>query len=188
MCRDLDLPISACNGRRKRPKPARRLRDEGLLADIRCVHTDSGETYGARRIDHGLLREGVVAPRCTVERLMREHGLAYARQCTALKKKWSPVNWHWTHPAPLHRLCRVQQRSGRRAAPAESRPIAPTHDEHVGVCRSIASPRCLGHDQRHDTSSVSGNCSCGALGARPPRGRAAPCRVSTALDAPKSSW
>ncbi|MFF5705202.1 hypothetical protein ACFY7H_22270 [Streptomyces sp. NPDC012794] len=29
---------------------------------------------------------------------------AYARQRTTLKKQWSPVNWHWTHSAPLHRI------------------------------------------------------------------------------------
>lgn len=30
---------------------------------------------------------------------------AYARQRTALKKQWSPVNWHWTQTsAPSHRL------------------------------------------------------------------------------------
>ncbi|MFE7778747.1 hypothetical protein ACFU5O_33710 [Streptomyces sp. NPDC057445] len=30
---------------------------------------------------------------------------AYARQRTALKKQWTPVNWHWTKTsAPVHRL------------------------------------------------------------------------------------
>ncbi|MGZ2356805.1 hypothetical protein LRE75_08970 [Streptomyces sp. 372A] len=36
----------------------------------------------------------------TVEEALR----AYARQRTVLKKQWGPVNWHWTHSAPLHRL------------------------------------------------------------------------------------
>ncbi|GGT30285.1 MULTISPECIES: hypothetical protein [Streptomyces] len=36
----------------------------------------------------------------TVEETLR----AYARQRTALKKQWGPVNWHWQHSAPLHRI------------------------------------------------------------------------------------
>ncbi|MDV9195664.1 IS3 family transposase [Streptomyces sp. Wh19] len=75
VCRELNLSISAYNARRKRPKSARRLRDEHLVADIRRIHTDSGETYRSRRIHRRLRREGVTAARCTVERLMREDGL-----------------------------------------------------------------------------------------------------------------
>ncbi|MEU0022114.1 hypothetical protein AB0C59_06780 [Streptomyces sp. NPDC048664] len=36
----------------------------------------------------------------TVEAALR----AYGRQRTALKKQWGPVNWHWQHSAPLHRI------------------------------------------------------------------------------------
>ncbi|RSS64879.1 hypothetical protein EF912_01175 [Streptomyces sp. WAC07061] len=36
----------------------------------------------------------------TVEEALR----TYARQRTALKKQWGPVNWHWTHSTPLHRI------------------------------------------------------------------------------------
>ncbi len=42
---------------------------------IERVHTESGGTYGARRITRALRREGVVVARCTVERLMAELGL-----------------------------------------------------------------------------------------------------------------
>ncbi|WP_405683511.1 IS3 family transposase [Streptomyces sp. NBC_01387] len=75
VCRELDLSVSAYNARRRRPKSARRRRDDHLVAEIRRIHTDSGETYGARRIHRQLRREGVTAARCTVERLMREDGL-----------------------------------------------------------------------------------------------------------------
>ncbi|MGW2842917.1 IS3 family transposase [Streptomyces sp. NPDC001493] len=67
--------MSACNARRKRPKSARRLRDDRLVADIRRIHTHSGETCGARRTHRQLRREAITAARCTVERLMREDGL-----------------------------------------------------------------------------------------------------------------
>ena len=75
VCRELDLSISAYNARRKRPKSARRQRDEHLVAHIRRIHTDSSETCGVRRIHRQLRREGVTAARCTVERVMREDGL-----------------------------------------------------------------------------------------------------------------
>lgn len=75
VCRELDLSVSAYNPRRRRPKSARRLRDERLLIKIRAVHAASGGTYGARRIHRQLRREGVTAARCTIERLLREDGL-----------------------------------------------------------------------------------------------------------------
>ncbi|MER5346289.1 hypothetical protein ABT030_39545 [Streptomyces mirabilis] len=45
VCRELDLSVSAFNARRRRPKSARRLRDEQLIDDIRRIHTASGETW-----------------------------------------------------------------------------------------------------------------------------------------------
>ena len=43
---------------------------------IRRVHADNYGVYGARKVWRQLHREGVVAARCTVERLMRADGLA----------------------------------------------------------------------------------------------------------------
>nr|WP_042799866.1 IS3 family transposase [Streptomyces lividans] len=74
-CRVLGLSESAYYARKKRPKSARRLRDEQLKPLIEQVHAESGGTYGARRITRALRRKGVVVARCTVERLMRELGL-----------------------------------------------------------------------------------------------------------------
>lgn len=53
VCRELDPSVSAYNARRPHPKPARRWRDERLAAEIRRIHTGSGETYGARRASTG---------------------------------------------------------------------------------------------------------------------------------------
>ena len=75
VCRELGLSVSAYNARRRQPESAPRLRDEQLLTKIRAAYTHSGETYGARRIHRQLRREGVVAARCTIERLMREDGV-----------------------------------------------------------------------------------------------------------------
>ncbi|WP_374227572.1 IS3 family transposase [Streptomyces sp. AC627_RSS907] len=66
---------SAYYARKKRPKSARRLRDEQLMRLIEQVHAESGGTYGVRRITRALRRKGVVVARCTVERLMDELGL-----------------------------------------------------------------------------------------------------------------
>ncbi|MFI1337620.1 IS3 family transposase [Streptomyces sp. NPDC020845] len=71
----LELSESAYYARKKRPKPARRLRDEQLMPLIEDIHTESGGTYGVRRISRALRRKGVAVARGTVERLMRELGL-----------------------------------------------------------------------------------------------------------------
>ncbi|WP_435860487.1 IS3 family transposase [Streptomyces scabiei] len=75
VCRVLGWSESAYYARKKRPKSARRLRDEQLMPLIEQVHSESGGTYGVRRITRALRREGVVVARCTVERLMGELGL-----------------------------------------------------------------------------------------------------------------
>ena len=63
-----------------RPPSARAARDERLKAAIIRVHQDNYGVYGARKVWLALNREGVPVARCTVERLMRELGLAGARR------------------------------------------------------------------------------------------------------------
>ncbi|WP_406226040.1 IS3 family transposase [Streptomyces albidoflavus] len=75
VCRVLGLSPSTYFARKKRPKSARRLRDEQLVPVIEQVHAESAGTYGTRRITRALRRKGVEVARCTVERLMAEHGL-----------------------------------------------------------------------------------------------------------------
>ena len=53
-------------------------RDAMLINEIRRVHTDNYGVYGARKVWLTLNREGVPVARCTVERLMRQEGLAGA--------------------------------------------------------------------------------------------------------------
>ncbi len=59
VCRVLELSPSTYFARKKRPKSARRLRDEQLMPLIEEVHAESGGTYGARRITRALGRKGV---------------------------------------------------------------------------------------------------------------------------------
>lgn len=64
----------------RRPPSARARRDEQLKAAIIRVYRDNYGVYGARKVWLQLNREGVAVARCTVERLMRELGLAGARR------------------------------------------------------------------------------------------------------------
>jgi putative transposase len=54
------------------------VRDTELKELIRQVHTDNYRVYGARKIWRELNRRGHTVARCTVERLMRELGIAGA--------------------------------------------------------------------------------------------------------------
>lgn len=54
---------------------ARAQRDETLSQEIRRVHDENFQVYGARKVWRQLLRDGITVARCTVERLMRRMGL-----------------------------------------------------------------------------------------------------------------
>jgi putative transposase len=65
--------------RRRDParRSARQQRDEVLQVEIRRVWDASYDgTYGADKVWHELLREGMQVARCTIERLMRRMGLS----------------------------------------------------------------------------------------------------------------
>jgi putative transposase len=53
-------------------------RDAMLINEIRRVHAANYGVYGARKVWLVLNREGVAVARCTIERLMRQEGLAGA--------------------------------------------------------------------------------------------------------------
>jgi putative transposase len=66
---------------RKRPPSARSVRDAEILAAIlRLRQAGYEEVYGARKTWLELNRRGIRVARCTVERLMREHGLVGVRR------------------------------------------------------------------------------------------------------------
>lgn len=81
ICRVLQIAPSGYYGHRARQaapsrRPARAQRDEQLRAAIQRVWDANHQVYGARKVWRQLHREGTVVARCTVERLMRELGLA----------------------------------------------------------------------------------------------------------------
>lgn len=63
-----------------RGRSARAVRDDQLKAEIRRVHGDNYDVYGARKVWLELNREGIAVARCTVERLMCDLGLHGARR------------------------------------------------------------------------------------------------------------
>ena len=58
----------------------RSLRDAELAPQIRRVWQANFGVYGADKVWHQLRREGIAIARCTVERLMRQHGLQGVRR------------------------------------------------------------------------------------------------------------
>ena len=72
-------PSSYYDAARRAPSPRGR-RDEQLKRAITRIHQDNYGVYGARKVWLALNRQGIPVARCTVERLMRELGLAGARR------------------------------------------------------------------------------------------------------------
>jgi putative transposase len=92
ICNALGVSASAYYQRASGKCSARQLEDERLLAKIRETHKKNYEAYGYRRTWKALLRAGEQAPRCQIQRLMREHGIRGA------KRRGKP--WRTTTPDP----------------------------------------------------------------------------------------
>jgi putative transposase len=89
ICRTLGIAPSTYYARKTRP-PSRRAIDDAVLVDrIQALHAQNFGAYGSRRVWKALRRHGVHAPRCRIERLMRQHGLRGAQP--GRKKRWLTV-------------------------------------------------------------------------------------------------
>ena len=78
VCRALQVAPStyyAVKARQQAPA-ARTLRDRETLAEVQRVYDASAGLYGARKVWWQLQADGIEVARCTVERLMRQAGLA----------------------------------------------------------------------------------------------------------------
>jgi putative transposase len=81
ICRVLGYrSASTVYARRSRRPSARQVRDEQIMQAIGTVRVGHAACYGARRTWLALRRVGVDVARCTVERLMRTHGLIGVRR------------------------------------------------------------------------------------------------------------
>ena len=72
----LQVAPSTYYAAKKRPPCRRRLRDDELRRHIERVFDDNFGVYGARKVWRQLNREDIPVARCTVQRLMRQMGLA----------------------------------------------------------------------------------------------------------------
>ena len=78
-CAVLEFPVSTYYAAKKRGREpsAREQRDEWLKKEIMRVWEDRRKgrrVYGARKVWRQLRRDGIEVARCTVARLMKEHG------------------------------------------------------------------------------------------------------------------
>lgn len=73
---------------RKRPGPKVQIDDQGLLVVITAVlHNCPFDTEGIRKVQARLRRQGIVASRKRINRLMREHGLLSPQRYQAEEPK-----------------------------------------------------------------------------------------------------
>jgi putative transposase len=96
MCDALSVSPSGYYAWRSRPDSPRKIANRDLLADIRRVHAQHQERYGAPRVHAELRAEGQTVSRKRVERVMRQHGLRARaprryRVCTTDRKHSLPV-------------------------------------------------------------------------------------------------
>ena len=96
MCDALSVSPSGYYAWRSRPDSPRKIANRDLLADIRRVHAQHQERYGAPRVHAELRAEGQTVSRKRVERVMRQHGLRARaprryRVCTTDSKHSLPV-------------------------------------------------------------------------------------------------
>lgn len=92
ICETLGVSASAYYHRKTAVPSRRAVADERVLARIREMHRANYEAYGYRRMWKALHREGEPVARCTVQRLMAEHGIVGA------KRRGKP--WRTTTPDP----------------------------------------------------------------------------------------
>ena len=76
ICRVLQFAPATYYAASSRPASARQRRDDELKIEIHRVWEENRRVYGADKVWTQLKREGIAAARCTVERLMRELGIA----------------------------------------------------------------------------------------------------------------
>ena len=78
LCETLEVSASGYYAWRRRPENPRAVANRALLADIRRIHEQHRDRYGAPRIHAALRAEGRSVGRGRIERLMRRHGIRAA--------------------------------------------------------------------------------------------------------------
>jgi putative transposase len=102
ICRVLQVAPSSYYAAKHRQPCQREVRDEALKTAIGRVHAANYGVYGARKVWRQLHRDGVPVARCTVERLMRQLGLA-GRTRGRTKRTTIPADTAAAHPDRVER-------------------------------------------------------------------------------------
>ena len=157
ICRVLQVAPSSYYAAKRRQPCQRQVRDEALKVEIGRVHAANYGVYGARKVWRQLHRDGVPVARCTVERLMRQLGLAGRTRGTK-RRTTIPADTAAAHPT---------------ASSADSSPMPRTS---CGSPTSPTSPRGPGSPTRRSSPTCSPGAS--SAGASPTR-----LRTDLALDA-----
>ena len=150
MCRVLEVSPSGYYASRKRPPSWHALIDEVLMARVRIIHDESGETYGAPRVHRELQAEGLPASPKRVARLMREEGLvARPRK----RPRVSTTNSNHDDPIAPNLLARQFDVNGvsiNRVWIADITYI-PTREGHLYLATilDLGSRRCVGWAMRN---------------------------------------
>ena len=97
ICRVLQVAPSSYYAAKHRRPCQRPVSDEALKTAIGRVHAANYGVYGARKVWRQLHRDGVPVARCTVERLMRQLGLA-GRTRGAQRRTTIPADTAAAHP------------------------------------------------------------------------------------------
>jgi putative transposase len=154
MCRVLDVSPSGYYASLKRPPSWHALIDEVLMAHVRIIHEESGETYGAPRVHRELQAEGLPVSPKRVARLMREDGLV-ARPCK--RSRVATTDSNHDHPIAPNMLNREFDVTGvgiNRVWVADITYI-PTREGmlYLATVLDLGSRRCVGWAMR-DTLEV----------------------------------
>lgn len=149
MCRVLEVSPSGYYVSLKRPPSWHALIDEILMARVRIIHQESGETYGAPRVHQELQAEGLPASPKRVARLMREEGLvARPRK----RHRVSTTDSNHDHPIAPNRLDRAFDVTGvgiNRVWVADITYV-PTREGmvYLATVLDLGSRRCVGWAMR----------------------------------------
>jgi transposase InsO family protein len=143
MCRVLEVAPSGYYAWRNRAPSLHALADELLMARVRCIFADSGETYGAVRTLYELQDQGVRTSKKRVARLQREAGLL----ARPVKRRWVTTtdSRHGDPVAPNH----LQQQfmvETPNTVWASDITYLPTRTgwAYLAVVLDLASRRCVG--------------------------------------------
>jgi putative transposase len=154
MCRVLAVSPSGYYASLKRPSSWHALIDEVLMARVRSIHVESGETYGAPRVHQELQAEGLPASKKRIARLMQEQELV----ARPLKRhRVSTTDSNHDHPIAPNLLAREFDVHGvaiNRAWVADITYV-PTREGmlYLATILDLGSRRCVGWAMR-DTLEV----------------------------------